>query len=85
MKLMKLFVLCSFLMVLSSCSDATKGAFSSLGKSRNVRCFSGGVEVYTGKTTGKIQNENNSDGYYFTDTKGTYVETNMDCLITVDP
>lgn len=68
------------LLFLVSCSDALKGSFNALGKGRDIKCYSGGVLIYEGKTTGKIENESNSDGYFFTDTNGKYIETNSQCV-----
>lgn len=70
--------------LIASCSDATKGSMMALGKGRSVKCYSGGVLIYEGKTTGKINNEEDSDGYYFTDTNGTYIEINANCILTVN-
>jgi hypothetical protein len=79
---MKYLLLLATLMLVS-CSDATKGSISALGKGRNIKCYSGGVLIYEGKTTGKIENESGSDGYYFTDTSGQFIEINANCIITL--
>jgi len=79
---MKYLLLLSIVLT-TSCSDATKGSLLGLGKSRHVKCYSGGTVVYEGDTTGKIKNEQNSDGYYFTDSSGMFVEIKADCVITV--
>jgi hypothetical protein len=71
------------ILIATSCSDATKGSFSALGKSRIVKCYSGGVEIYSGITTGKIENESHSDGYFFTDTNGEYIEINANCIFKI--
>ncbi len=79
---MKILLLLSLLSLIS-CSDADKGAYSALGKTREVKCYSGGKLIYSGSTTGKIENEGHSDGYYFTDIAGEYVEVSGDCLFTL--
>lgn len=61
----------------------TKGVLGALGKSRHIKCYSGGQLIYEGNTTGKINNEENSDGYYFIDITGQYVEIKADCIFTV--
>ena len=76
---MKYLLLLSSLM-LFSCSDAHRASITALGKGRDIKCYSGGVLIYEGKTTGKIENESGSDGYYFTDTKGEFVEINANCI-----
>ena len=75
---MKLIIL---LLILVGCSDARKGAILSLGQSREVKCYSGGQLIYHGFSTGKIENEEGSDGYFFKDTNGKFIEINADCLI----
>ena len=70
------------LIALTACSDATRGAFSSLGDSRQVKCYSGGSLIYEGLTTGKVNNEQQSDGIYFTDKAGSFIEINADCVIS---
>jgi hypothetical protein len=52
---------------LAACSDATRASFSNLGQEAKVKVYSGGQLVYEGVATGKIENETNSDGYFFQD------------------
>jgi hypothetical protein len=79
---MKFVMFALILSAVVSCSDATKGAYKSLGESRHVVCYSGGVKIYEGDSTGKIENEAQSDGLYFSDKNGMFVEMNADCVIT---
>lgn len=79
----KLIGLLLVLVISTSCSDAERGAFDALGKPRNIKCYSGGQLIYEGTTTGKIENEKNSDGYFFTDSNGNYIEIKADCIFTV--
>lgn len=68
------------LLVLTGCSDAFIGSIASLGEKRSIRCYSGGVLVYEGTTTDKIENEKGSDGYYFTTINGEYIKISADCI-----
>lgn len=77
---MKMLMLVLLMSTVVSCSDASKGRLFSIGEGRNIKCYSGGVLIYEGKTTGMVQNETNSDGYYFTDTNGEYIEINAECI-----
>lgn len=79
----KIFILIVAMLALSSCSDANKGAIAALGKSRLVKCYSGGVLIYEGVTSGKIENEEHSDGYFFTDIMGDYIEINANCIFKI--
>lgn len=66
----------------SGCSDAQMGKLTSLGSEAKVVCFSGGVQIYAGCSTGKVASEQNSDGYYFRDKKsGRNVEISGNCVI----
>lgn len=69
---------------LSGCTDASYGKLVALGNSATITCYSGGVETYSGKSTGKIQSEAQSDGYYFRDQSGAIMEVSGDCVITYD-
>ncbi len=77
---MKLLLLSLF--VLTSCGDSQKDELSILSQSRQVKCYSGGIIIYEGRTTSKISNEKNSDGYYFMDTNGQFIEINAECIFT---
>lgn len=50
---------------LSACTDAYKAKLGAYGDSARVICFSGGVKTFDDFSTGKINNEEHSDGYYF--------------------
>jgi len=78
MKLLAVFALLS----LVSCTDSTLGKLSSYGKSRSIKCYSGSVKIYDGRSTGKIKSEAQSDGYYFVDkATGALMEVSGNCVI----
>ena len=52
------------LIALSACTDATWDKYSVLGKSAEVKCYSGGKLIFHALSTGKVENEANSDGYF---------------------
>lgn len=71
-------------MTLMGCSDAKKGAFFGMGRSRHIQCYSGGSLIYEGDSSGIIENEKHSDGFYFMDNiTRKLVEIQADCLIMV--
>ena len=47
-----------------------------------VECFSGGKTVYKTTTKGKVTDSPSSDGFFFTDSNGSFVEINADCIVT---
>lgn len=70
--------------ILGGCSNANMAKFEAIGKRHLVKCWSGGVLIYESTTTGKIENETKSDGYYFQDEKTSkLVRVSGNCLITV--
>lgn len=78
---MKWLILVPFLV---GCSNANMSAISAWGKRHDVKCWSGGVVIYEGYTTGKVENEDHSDGYYFQDTATRkFVTVSGNCVITV--
>ncbi|QQG35267.1 MAG: hypothetical protein HYS17_06800 [Micavibrio aeruginosavorus] len=74
--------------VLSGCSDASRAAFNNLGEPAKVKVYSGGKLIYEGVSTGKIKNEENSNGYYFNDKciqgDNKLVEVSGDVVISRD-
>ena len=79
-----LIISASFLITLSlsGCSRASLAQLSNTGEDGIITCYSGGKVIYQGESTGKVQNEDKSDGYYFEE-KGTddMIETNSQCII----
>ncbi len=67
--------------ILSGCTDADNAKFSTFNNPQHIQCYSGGKLIYEGDSTGKVLNEDRSDGYYFKD-KATdkLVEISADCI-----
>ena len=51
-------------LLLSACTDATWDKYAVLGNKGVVKCYSGDLLIFYGISTGKISNEENSDGYF---------------------
>lgn len=64
------------------CTNATIAQFKAFGDSGDIVCYSGGVKIYEGRSTGKIRTEQGSDGWYFEE-KGSddLIRVGGDCLI----
>lgn len=72
---------CGF-MAVASCTAGTMGKFKALGSSAHIRCYSGGVLIYEGNSTGKVTSERSSDGYYFIDAADDKLkEVSGNCVI----
>lgn len=69
MKTIILILLSTTLLINSGCSNSKIAAASAWGKRHRVTLFSGGKEVGQWITSGKIENEHQSNGYYFQDDK----------------
>ncbi len=46
------------------CTDATMSKYTTLGKRAEVVCLSGGKVYFHGISTGRVENESQSNGYY---------------------
>ncbi|MCP3684034.1 MAG: hypothetical protein GY861_15235 [bacterium] len=70
---------------LIGCTDAKRSKLFNLGDSAKITCFSGGIVIYKGESTGKISSEANSDGYYFRE-KGSnrLMEVSGNCVIVYE-
>lgn len=57
----------ALMLVYTGCTNAERAKLGSLGGKHKITLYSGGVAVRTWYSTGYIQNEQHSDGYYFKD------------------
>lgn len=76
-------ILLATLLLLASCSDATKAIGDAIGDPAEVTCFAADGKVfYHGFSTGKVSTEDHSDGWYFME-KGTndLVRISGSCLV----
>ena len=72
-------VICLFMV---GCTDAEYKQYSTIGNVGTITCWSGGVMIYTGKSSGKIASENGSDGWFFEDSQThELIRVSGDCLI----
>lgn len=67
------------LVALCGCTDAAISKFQSIGAPHKVELYSGGQKVREWVSTGKVLNEDNSDGFYFCDK-----DTNVVVRVTGD-
>ena len=67
------------------CSDANMAKFGNYGSGATIKYYSGGTLIYSGKSTGKVLSEANSDGYFFKETStGQLKEVSGNCVIAYD-
>ena len=69
-----------------ACTDAQMAKLGGLGNEASVKCWSGTKVIYEGTSTGKVQSEADSDGYFFKDkATGKLMEVSGNCVITYEP
>lgn len=57
-------LICWGLLSLFGCTEAERGKYAVLGNSAEVTCYSGGKVYFHARSTGKVSNEQNSDGFF---------------------
>lgn len=63
------------------CKDADVAQFESMGARHKITCYSGTQVIYQGESTGNVNNEHGSDGWYWEDaTTHKLVEASGACL-----
>ena len=69
-------------LILSACTDAEMKQFATLGSPGEIVCYSGALEIYRGKSTGKIATEQGSDGWFFQEEgTGKLIRVSGACVI----
>ena len=48
----------------TGCTDAMFSKFTTLGSKAEVKCYSGSRLIFWGVSTGKVSNEESSDGFF---------------------
>ena len=79
---MKIILVCLALISFFGCTDTLTAHLKSYGSGGSIVCYSGGVVIYQGDSTGKIATVSGSDGWEFMD-KGSnrLVRVTGDCII----
>lgn len=76
-------LLAALLLTLTGCTDAQFENLATIGSAAEVTCYSGGVVIYEGKSTGKVATTHGSDGWEFKDAKtGKFVRVSGDCVVS---
>lgn len=81
---MKTILAIATLVLLSGCTDASWDKTVNYANPSRVACYSGGVAIYNGVSTGRVLETTDSDGWSFRDSKtGELVQVYGDCVITL--
>ncbi|TAA41544.1 hypothetical protein [Pseudoxanthomonas winnipegensis] len=80
---MKKFVVAVAVMMLASgCTDAERAKVFALGSEAQVTCYSGGKQIFSDESTGKILADETGAGVYFKSKRtGRLVHTYADCIV----
>lgn len=71
-----------FVILLVGCTDAKQKQWTTLGDPAEVTCYSGGKVIYSGKSTGKVAAEQQSDGWFFVDAAtNKLIRVSGDCVV----
>jgi hypothetical protein len=60
-------IMCGALGATAGCSDATQAKYNAMSSPHIIKQYSGGQLIGSWESTGQVQNEAQSDGYYFQD------------------
>lgn len=78
----KILIIGALALAITGCTEAQRGKVFALGDEAKVTCWSGGLQIYDGFSTGKVSSEQNSDGYYFVDKElNKTIEVSGNCVI----
>ena len=70
------------LLVVGGCTDAARARLGSYGDSGEIKCYSAGILIYEGKSTGKINANNHISGFEFKDADtNRFVRIHADCVV----
>lgn len=69
-------------LALVGCTDTDRASISAYGDAASITCYSGGTVVYTGKSSGRVQSTQQSDGWEFKDSvTGKFMRVSGDCIV----
>ena len=68
--------------LLMSCTDAGRARLTTIGSPAHIRCYSCGILIYEGNSTGKVKYKYLTGSYYFKDAKDRKLkEVSGNCVI----
>ena len=76
-------IACTASLAVIGCTDAQRAKIGGYGSPHHVELYSGGQKVREWVSSGKVDSEQESDGYYFNDmSTGKLIEVSGDVVIT---
>ena len=80
----KIILILMMFLSISACTDSAKGRLGAYGESAQVNCFSGGKEVYNGKSSGKVKLSKGGFVKFTEQDTNKYIEITADCVVKYD-
>jgi hypothetical protein len=77
----KLIVILVIFLFISACTDSTKGRLGAYGEAAQINCYSGGKEIYNGKSTGKAKLTKGGFVKFTEQGSDKYIEIVADCVV----
>jgi len=79
---MKKFAVAMLVVALAGCTDAERARLGTYGSEAAIKCYSGGQEIFSDVSTGKVVSLD-GDGFAYKSKKtGRYVRAFADCILT---
>lgn len=70
---------------LTACTDTGRASLSAYGNPATVTCYSGGTVIFKGRSTGRVQSTEQSDGWEFKDAgTGKFTRISGTCVVIHD-
>jgi hypothetical protein len=70
------------LSILAGCTDVERSRMATYGAEATVQCFSGGVLIYDGRSTGTVDANVEFTGFEFREAEsGAFVRIRADCVV----
>lgn len=70
------------LLLLAGCTDSSLSSLGAYGSPALIRCFSGGLLIYDGKSTGRVAKVEQSDGWEFREAgTNNFVRVSGACIV----
>ena len=78
---MKLIILIISIIFLTACTDSAQGRLGTFGEEAQIKCYSGGQQIYFGTSTGKVSISKRGFVKFIEKESNSYIEINADCVI----
>ena len=78
---MKVFIFALLVAMSAGCTDAERASLFAYSDEADVACYSGGVVIFSDKSTGKVAQLDGDGITYRSKVSGDYVRAYADCIV----